>query len=450
MIRSMALPSRSLFLVVSLLLFLAPASNLVWRGGTGYGFFVLLAIGLCAAIANAQTRGYFAPLRTYRWYTAAMAVFLVVAVLQQAVLGYWAPRQFDAMSRFALALPIFLLLCRMPSRPLTAVGWGCAAGAVAANVWVFVDRPAGGWTDAMRLNNYFTNAIPFGDTALLLAFLAVFTFGWDRPRDWRTLAPKVIAMIAGGYASYLSGTRGGWLAIPVFVVLLAMQYRWFAHKKRMIIAATAIVVCGAIVLFSPRVEQRIVDASSDLQELQHGSDFTSVGQRVQLWRASLQLFAENPLYGVGKGRLKPALERVHERGGLEAQTVNERAHSDFFSTIAELGAIGVVSLLVFYFGTSVYFWRNLRAADDTVRTAAYSGLALSFSTIIFGLTIDVLVPVMVTVLIALLTATFLAIIHSRKAELTLEALAPASHVASSASSPSSPSSAHDRESAAAR
>lgn len=420
----MTLPSRSLFLIVSVLLFLAPASNLIWRGGTGYGFFVLLALALCTAVVNAHTSDYFAPLRTYRWYTAAMVVSLVVVMLQQAVMGYWAPRQFDAISRFALALPIFLLLCRVPSRWLTVVGWGCAAGAVAANVWVFVDRPPGGWIYTTRLNNYYTNAIPFGDTALLLAFLAVFTFGWDRPRDWRTLAPKTLALLAGVYASYLSGTRGGWLAIPMFIVLLALQYRWFSHKKRMIVSAIVVVVGVGALFSSHRVEERFFEASKDFHEMQHGVDFTSVGQRLQLWKSSLLLFSHHPLYGVGKGRYIPSLDQLVQRGELQAVMVNERAHSDFFSIIAEQGAIGIASLLLFYFGTSVYFWRNLRATDNTIRTAAYSGLALSLSTIIFGLTIDVLVPVMVTVLIALLTATFLAAIHSRKRELALEAQAP--------------------------
>ncbi|MBB3000983.1 hypothetical protein [Paraburkholderia tropica] len=39
----------------------------------------------------------------------------------------------------------------------------------------------------------------------------------------------------------------------------------------------------------------------------------------------------------------------------------------------------------------------------------------------FGLTIDVLVPIQVTVLVSLLTATFLAIIVSRRRELAADA-----------------------------
>ncbi|HZZ01314.1 MAG TPA: polymerase, partial [Paraburkholderia sp.] len=74
-----------------------------------------------------------------------------------------------------------------------------------------------------------------------------------------------------------------------------------------------------------------------------------------------------------------------------------------------------------YFSLSVYFWRHRHANDPAIRAAAYSGLAVSFSTVVFGLTIDVLVPVMVTALLALLSATFLAIIDSRKGELSSSA-----------------------------
>jgi O-antigen ligase len=47
---------------------------------------------------------------------------------------------------------------------------------------------------------------------------------------------------------------------------------------------------------------------------------------------------------------------------------------------------------------------------------------VSFSTIVFGLTIDVLVPVMVTSLLALLSAAFLAVIDARKRELSHPAI----------------------------
>jgi O-antigen ligase len=417
--------ASSLTWLITALLFLAPAVNLIWRGGTGYCFFAILALALGAAVVNRRTPGYFSALRTYRWFTIGMVALVVAAAVQQVLFGYWLPRQFDALSRFVLALPIFLLLRQLPSRNLRMLGWGCAAGALAVGLWALIDQPPGGWTDANRLNNSYTNAIPFGDTALLLAFLSVFTVGWDNPRDWRVVVPRMLALVSGGYASYLSGTRGGWLALPVFVVLLGMQYQWFTHKKRLLIATLAIVVVAGALLSTERIQKRLFEVPNDLSMMHRGNDYTSTGLRLQLWSASGLIFTHHPLYGIGKGRLVDELGLLAKRGEVKAEIVNERAHSDFFSTLAEMGAIGVACLLLLYYGISVYFWRNRHSTDPAIRAACYSGLAVATSTVIFGLTIDVLVPIMVTVLLALLVAALLAVVDARKREL-LAAQAPAS------------------------
>ncbi|MBB5446398.1 MULTISPECIES: O-antigen ligase [unclassified Paraburkholderia] len=413
--------ASSLVWLTSALLFLAPAVNLMWRGGTGYCFFALVALALGAAIVNRRMPGYFSALRTYRWFTIGMLAFVVGIGAQQLVLGYWLPREFDSVARFVLALLVFLLLRQLPSRNLRMIGWGCAAGALAVGAWAFIDQPPGGWTDANRLNNSYTNAIPFGDTALLLAFLSVFTLGWDNPRDWRVLVPRVLALVSGGYASFLSGSRGGWVAVPVFVVLLGMQYRWFTQKKRLLIATLVIVIGAGGLLSTERVQKRFAEVPNDVSMMHKGEDFTATGLRLQLWNASRMIFERHPVWGIGKGHLVDELGVMAKRGEVKAEIVNERAHSDFFSTLAEMGAVGVICLLLFYYGMTVYFWRHRHATDPTIRAASYSGLAVATSTVIFGLTIDVLVPIMVTVLLALLVATLLAVIDARKRELRSEA-----------------------------
>ncbi|WP_322091633.1 O-antigen ligase family protein [Paraburkholderia bannensis] len=404
------------------LLFLAPAVNLVWRGGTGYCFFALLALSLYAALRNSDATSYFSAFRAYPWFVAGMCGLLLAAVLQQLVYGMWMPRQFDAYARFALAIPIFLMLRQMPARYFRALGWGCAAGALLLGALAFSLRPADGWTDADRLNNYYTNAIPYGDTALLLAFLSVFTLGWDQ--KYRKLAAclKLLALVAGGYSSYSSGTRGGWVAIPVFIVMLCIQYGWCSNAKRIAISSVCILLAAAALLCTPRIEQRAHDFKVDVSSFSKGDPNSSTGLRLQLWRASTHLYAAHPIYGVGKGRLESSLANLAKQGIASPLIVNERAHSDFFSTLAESGSIGIACLFVLYFGSIVYFWRHRRSADAFIRTAAWSGMAVSVSTIIFGLTIDVLVPIMVTTLVALLLAGFLAAIDARQREIDAQSL----------------------------
>ena len=408
------------------LLFLTPAVNLVMRGGSGYCFFALFALSVGAAVTGCKAPGYFSGLRTYGWYALGMTALTVAILIQQPLLGYWVPRQFDAVSRLTLGLLIFLFLRQMPSRHLRVIGWGCAAGAIFVAVrGAIVLHTHAVWTDADRLQNTYTNPIPFGDTVLLLGFLSAFTLGWDGPRNRWALALKLVALACGIYASYLSGTRGGWLAIPFFIVLLGLQYRWFSHRKSTVLAIVAVLACAAAVMTNSRIEHRLDEVSTDMTRMHQGDGDTSLGLRLQLWEASGTLFTRHPVYGVGKGRLVVALRDLAQQGEVSTAIVNERAHSDFFSTLAELGGIGVVCLLLFYFGLTVYFWRHARSGDATIRAAAYSGLAVSTSTIVYGLTIDVLVPVMVVVLIALLSATFLAIIDSRLRELSSPEETPA-------------------------
>jgi O-antigen ligase len=407
--------------LVTAALFLAPTLVLTMRGGAGYCYFALLALSLGSLVMHRHDRLYFAPLRRYRGFTLAMLAFPCAIIIQQLAGHFYIPRQFEAHSRFLFVLPVFIMLCQVSSRQLRALGWGCAAGAILAGGWAAWSVLRTGLTDTARFSNTFTNPIPFGDTALLLAFLSLFTLGWDRDAHARhsplALTIKGLGLLAGGYVSYLSGTRGGWLAIPVFVVLLGFQFHWFTHWKR-IVLALAVVALGAVALFSTSlVEQRVGAASADLTELQQGNTDTAVGLRYELWKASWRLYTEHPVFGVGKGHLERALADLASRGRTTPDIINERAHSDFFSTIAEMGTIGLACLLLFYGGVVAEFLRACRRADAATAAACYAGLAVMFSTIIYGLTIDVLVPVMNTTLLALLFAGFLAMVEARRREM---------------------------------
>ena len=404
--------NRTTTVAAAVLLFLAPATMLTLRGGTGYCFFLLLAVALVNLAVMRGQHGYLAPLRKYPLYTASMLAFTLYLPLQQLLEHYYLPRQFDAMSRLVLSLPIFLLFCTVSSRSLALVGWGCAAGAVGAGAWAFISGINASWGDLNRLGNYYTNPIPFGNTALLLGFLAVLSIRWDTGLARRFSIPlKLFALLAGGYASYLSGTRGGWLALPLFAWLVAANFGWMRHRARLAIVG-AVLVVGVAALFSTHVvQQRLRDTASDLHQLEHGNADTSIGLRLQLWNASSHLFLQNPVLGVGKGKLESSLQTLANNHEASQAIVNERAHSEFFSTIAELGTFGIACLLLLYWGPLAYFLRHRRSADATVSTAAYCGIAVSGSAIIFGLSIDILSSVMNVALIALLWATMMAIIH---------------------------------------
>ncbi|BBU27098.1 hypothetical protein BTHE68_08320 [Burkholderia sp. THE68] len=402
------------YLIASMVL-LAPATTLVVRGGTGYCFFVLLAVALFAGFSKPFRLKVSLLVTAYPWYTVGMMCFMVYLPLQQAIDGYYLPREFDGLSRLALSLPIFLLLVNVPIRHLKALGWGCALGAIGAGAWAVDTNLHTTINDLNRLGNDYTNPIPYGNTALLLGFLSVMTIRWD---DYPNallkrlgIALKLLGLAGGVYASYLSGTRGGWLAIPLFLALCSLNFGWIRQRRHWLAASIVAVLAISALLASPLGRERVMATRSDIVRLSEGSSaYSSIGARLQLWRASIHLFEAHPLTGVGKGHLEAFLKDMANKGEAPAYIVNQRAHSEFFSTISELGAVGVVCLALVYFGPLVYFVRHRKSPHRDVSTAAYCGIAVSGSVIIFGLSIDVFTVVMSTALIALLWAVLLAVI----------------------------------------
>jgi O-antigen ligase len=402
------------YLIASMIL-LAPASTLTVRGGTGYCFFLLLAIALFAGFNKSFRLKGGLLFRAFPLFTVGMVCFMIYLPLQQAIEGYYLPREFDGMSRFALVLPIFLLFVNVPVRFLKWLGWGCALGGIGAGVWAVDSAIHMTVTELDRLGNDFTNPIPYGNTALLLGFLSVMTIRWDDYSGARLrqlgVALKLLGLAGGLYASYLSGTRGGWLALPLFLILCTLNFNWLKRARHVPMALGVVVLAVALLAISPIGRERVQATQSDLARLSHGDAAnTSLGARLQLWHASIHLFELHPLLGVGKGHLQAQLGELAREGELSPLVVNQRAHSEFFSTIAELGVAGVVCLALLYIGPLVYFVRYRRSPHRDVSTAAYCGIGVSGSVIIFGLSIDVLTVVMSTALIALLWATLLAII----------------------------------------
>lgn len=408
--------ARTLGIVATAALALSPALMLSMRGGTGYCFFVVLALSLVYLCDGAHRASAAELYRRNRLWVWAMLAMPLVVVFQIAVLRTGTFPALDPLLRLALVVPSFFFLSSLESRQLKYVGWGCVVGALLAGGWTLyqIAHPNVAY-GAARVGNTFTNPIPFGDTALILGFLAFGAMIRNGAVKWFEVAIRVLALLAGCYASYASGARGGWLALPFLVWAAVTGRHWFLKARWPILGF--LIVCVVAVGSTSVVRTRILAFGSDLQALQRGDSDTSTGTRLDLWRAAVKLYVREPVFGVGRGRLEPATRSLVASGDGPSLIINGRAHSEFFSVLAEMGTVGVLALFSLYAGTFLPFWRERHNRDGEIATAAYLGMMLVGSTVIFGLTIDVLTLVMNAAFFALTGATLLAWIESRKREL---------------------------------
>jgi O-antigen ligase len=257
-------------------------------------------------------------------------------------------------------------------------------GVVVCAIALFMDTRGG----QLRAPHAFsTPIVPFGNIALLIGGLALLSLGWNDRSDRISIACKVLAGGAGLYASYLSQARGGWVAIPVFIIIAGALYSHLRNRHKLMILALLAALILALGTHSAIVRDRVAKAESDISDYLEGKDLnTSLGLRWQIWKGSWLIFKDHPVFGIGQERFPAA---VQQQAAQHLMTIESAAqphsHNDVVYKMATLGAFGVLAMLSLYFVPAAYFFRKLRHPDRETRTIASMGLALCLGFFIFGL-----------------------------------------------------------------
>ena len=288
-------------------------------------------------------------------------------------------------------LVLLVLPALLAERPRAAVlAWGCVVGAAGAGLtalWeVLVLHHA-------RAEGH-TNAIQFGNLALLLG---VWSGIWGlQARDARSRWAGALGALLGLTASLASGSRGGWLALPL-LLLLALWLSRPAHaapgtRHRLRALALTIVACLALAALPP-VQQRVQLAADEFARQQQHVDDSSIGLRMAFWPFAWTLGKAHPLVGVGQLQYEQQQRGAVARGQMPLKAVQyNHAHNEWLDMFAKRGLLGVLGLLLFYAVPGVLFWRALRGIDAAApdanarRAAASCGLTTVVGFVGFGMT----------------------------------------------------------------
>ena len=298
-------------------------------------------------------------------------------------------RDYDAPARFLFAVPVLLVLCAWPARAAALWG-GVAVGGIGAAIFAAVHH-----TDVRQLTlGGLTNPIQFGNIAILLGMLALAGIGWalQQPRRWWWVTLLALGAAGGIVGSILSSSRGSWLALPFCLCIVVVHYA-FTHGRRVLFAgigASLILLGGLYAQPDSEVRQRSDLAEQELQAYLSGrsvdSTGTSVGQRLEMWRAGVTMIPDHLLLGVGKAGYmarKQALIDAGRANPLIAQ--HTHLHNDFLDAVVKRGLPGLLATLVVLCTPLWLFGRHLNGRREA-RPYALGGVLLATSYIVFGLT----------------------------------------------------------------
>jgi O-antigen ligase len=297
-------------------------------------------------------------------------------------------RELDIPLRALLAAPVMLLLLSYP--PRAAAWWaGLAVGAIggaALASWQLL------MLDMLRPQAATSNAIHYGNVSILLGMLCLCGLGWARASSYRLV--WISLLLAGGVAgilgSIISGSRGGWLALPVCGCVFSFYYskgRSTYYLAALMSALVAVSISAYMLPDSP-VPQRVKAALEDIKEFKDNDNATtSIGQRMEMWRTAWALSDEHIWLGMGRNGYLAAKQTLAEGGKMDASVKDyTNAHNDYLDALVKRGIVGVLALLALFLMPLALFARALRHGPGNARPFALAGVVLCTCYMIFGLT----------------------------------------------------------------
>lgn len=351
----------------------------------GVIFASLLLLSLICLVARKRPddKSFGQLIKKYWPLNLAMCGPLIAILANQIGSGHFSGRTYDSPFRLAMFALIFFVLSFLPIRYIKHVQWALVIGAFLSAVKIYI--LTGGGT--VRYGTDFIPMIIFAEMALLLGFFSAMSIAWNKPGSNMVIFFKIAALCAGLYVAYLSQSRGVWLTIPVFALIASLVAKNIRTGYKLSVIFFFVILLGAVSYFGNIVRDRVSVAENDINQYSVGANVdTSLGIRLQLWRASWVLFTEHPVFGVGVEGFPKALKDLSKRNIITPLSATfPHSHNEILFMMSRLGIFGLFAILALYFTPAYYFFREIRDNDPEIRYTAAMGLALCFGVFTLGL-----------------------------------------------------------------
>ena len=157
-------------------------------------------------------------------FIAASFAFPLATLVNMWLFSNWQWLWLDNPSRLILILPVFVLMANIRLNPV----WLCLGILLSACVFGGTAIYQSHFLGILRANGWITDnrsPITFGNAALLFSILSLATYPLIKSEIGFKLAGLVVILATSlaAYASLLSGTRGGWISVPLLLISVLLM-----------------------------------------------------------------------------------------------------------------------------------------------------------------------------------------------------------------------------------
>ena len=291
-------------------------------------------------------------------------------------------------SKLLYAIPVFLYFRQFPLNPrylwligvLLSIELGLIAVAEQWNdgLFMYPGRASGN-----------VHPIPFALIASCGAIL-VMTL-----TDYRSNWSRIIALIASLFAAYAiiqSGSRGIWVAVPVLgYLLLWLKYRQAFVKPALVFTLVVIVASYS----NPSVKNRVNTAVFEIENYLASTDvsdparYSSMGGRLEMWRAAGTMFSSSPWLGVGPDGFRVQSQQLVDSGEWSGKLmIHMFPHNIYLTALATMGLFGLLIMLAFFAGCLTIYGRVICEDSRQGKQVASAGLLITVLFMVGGLSDD--------------------------------------------------------------
>jgi len=342
-------------------------------------------------------------LKRWRWIIALTLIGSVSAVgIGQLLRGEFYPPNFDAPLIIALCAPIFIAISRgwlkiEGKEPITFL-WMKYCFPLTL-IWTFIYRPS--WTTNWGthvITTYFVDVLSFGSLTLLFAILsfAALTFFWSR-LSWLNRCISIASCLIGLYLSVKSGSRTGWLNMPVFLIFwtLGFSLPTYGRLKTLLILLLTTVAAGVFISSSHYFTAKVLAAINEISNYHWDTKSTegSADIRISFYRMALFYFLHNPFKGwgdLGWKELMNSPEIVQYASEYARGFPEHGFHNEILTSAVRSGIWGLVSSIAFFFVPIIWAVKILRKSINfDLKFFGFFILFLMFHMLLAGMTTEV-------------------------------------------------------------
>lgn len=386
-----------LFFVASLVI--APLFLLTISGWMTRIVVVCALLAIYVLYKNKSKSHEFSPNDKAAFHSRLLCITLALPILAiflgQSFRGQFEWSYYDSPAHILICIFILIATAKAGSQ---VVKWMSYTFPIAtllalANILINPDLRWG----ATRLSTQALDPLNFGSLSLTFGLLSLISIKLhDNESKWLTVY-KLIGFAVGVYLSIASGSRTGWLALPI------IGFLWIYFERAKFNLPTKIIGILSIVGFitsayylSSGVQQHVDIAVKEVSAYQWNTDtpnvYSSVGARISFARIAVFLLEQRPLGGWGDGNFEsiindPALNFM----SIEAKKVALESgfHNDITANMVRSGVWGLIATLALFLIPALFFVHSIYSKHKNQRDVAFLALAFLICQFVSSLSMEI-------------------------------------------------------------